>query len=338
MPPRSLLQTRAKFGYRYSKGRKQSRIKVHDRANVQNHPAHREQCNMSKTHPNWKDWQQAIRTLEFPCPADWDHHTKSRDAKRLIHSARVLLTIRDRQPLSLTDTLRSCEIFSPGSKLHPLLEKNARELATIVENLIHTRLVIFDPVQKSLSTTEHFADVQGILMFSLRHLCETKETPNDDLGLAELAKTIQEQSNDLWFTNDLVHSLTEAGECYLRRNHIACLCLCGKVIEICLKVTLVRHGPQALGDPNAGVGQIIGRLRKMVPSEYVDDGLKDVCNLINKSRIPAVHFKEEIPIPSRDQATMVVSATVDTVRRLITQPDDRSGAEREPARSGASTT
>jgi len=54
-----------------------------------------------------------------------------------------------------------------------------------------------------------------------------------------------------------------------------------------------------------------------VPGEYLDPTLTNVVNNINISRITAVHAKEKIPIPSRDQAIMVIFATRDVVRRNL---------------------
>jgi hypothetical protein len=39
-----------------------------------------------------------------------------------------------------------------------------------------------------------------------------------------------------------------------------------------------------------------------------------------ESRILAVHSKARIPVPSKDQAIMVIHAVVDTVNRVIVSP------------------
>ena len=58
-------------------------------------------------------------------------------------------------------------------------------------------------------------------------------------------------------------------------------------------------------------------LYERVPNEYLDPTLTNIANIINESRITAVHAKERIPIPSRDQAVMVIFATRDVVRRNL---------------------
>jgi len=83
-----------------------------------------------------------------------------------------------------------------------------------------------------------------------------------------------------------------------------------------MKEILLRHNVQC--DPNAMVGTLIRTIRERVPQEYMDPTLMNVVNIINTSRITAVHAREKIPVPSRDQAIMVIFATRDVVRRNLT--------------------
>ncbi len=80
---------------------------------------------------------------------------------------------------------------------------------------------------------------------------------------------------------------------------------------------LLRHGVQF--DPNAMVGTLIRAVRERVPGEYLDPNLANVANIINVSRITAVHARESIPVPSRDQAAMVIYATRDVVLRNLSR-------------------
>jgi hypothetical protein len=65
------------------------------------------------------------------------------------------------------------------------------------------------------------------------------------------------------------------------------------------------------------VGTLIKSIRERVPTEYIDPTLMNVVNIITTSRNTALHAKERIPIPSRDQAIMVIFATRDVVRRNL---------------------
>ena len=119
------------------------------------------------------------------------------------------------------------------------------------------------------------------------------------------------------YREDFLKTLEEIRICFDEDCFIAAIALCGKILEVCLKESLLRHGHQF--DLNLGVGPLIKLIREHVPNEYFDPTLMNVANIINTSRITAVHAKERIPIPSRDQAIMVIFATRDVVRRNLTR-------------------
>lgn len=117
------------------------------------------------------------------------------------------------------------------------------------------------------------------------------------------------------YREDFLKTLDEIRICFDVECFIAAIGLCGKILEVCLKEVLLRHDVRC--DPNAMVGTLIKSIRERVPSEYMDPTLLNVVNIINASRITAVHAKERVPIPSRDQAIMVIFATRDVVRRNL---------------------
>jgi hypothetical protein len=117
------------------------------------------------------------------------------------------------------------------------------------------------------------------------------------------------------YRDDFLKTLDEIRVCFDHGCFIAAIGLCGKVLEVCLKEILLRHDIRC--DPNAMVGTLIRSIRERVPGEYLDPTLLNVVNVINASRITAVHAKERIPVPSRDQAVMVIFATRDVVRRNL---------------------
>lgn len=124
----------------------------------------------------------------------------------------------------------------------------------------------------------------------------------------------QAQINEA-YREDFLVTLNEIRICFDDTCFIAAIGLCGKILEVCLKEILQRHNVQY--DPNAMVGTLIKAMRDRVPQEYLDSALTNVVNIINASRITAVHAKERIPVPSRDQAIMVIFATRDVVRRNL---------------------
>lgn len=114
---------------------------------------------------------------------------------------------------------------------------------------------------------------------------------------------------------EFLRTLEEIATCFDDECYIATIGLCGKILEVCLKEILIRH---SVGfDSNWMVGSLIRTIKEKIPSEYIDPALKNVTNIINLSRITAVHAKERIPIPSRDQAIMVIFAMRDVVRRNL---------------------
>jgi hypothetical protein len=123
--------------------------------------------------------------------------------------------------------------------------------------------------------------------------------------------------NDV-YREDFLKSLDEIRICFDAQCFIATIALSGKILEVCLKETLMRN--DITPDPNAMVGSLIRSIRERLPDVYLDPALLNVVNVINMSRITAVHAKEKIPIPSRDQATMVIFAMRDVVRRTLISP------------------
>ena len=117
------------------------------------------------------------------------------------------------------------------------------------------------------------------------------------------------------YRDDFLQTLHEVRICFDDECYIAVIALCGKILEVCLKETLLRHS--ITPDPNAMVGSLIKSIRDRLPDLYLDPALLNIVNIVNASRITAVHAKESIPVPSRDQAVMVVFATRDLVRRTL---------------------
>lgn len=132
-------------------------------------------------------------------------------------------------------------------------------------------------------------------------------------AVASLQMECQAAEVNEMYRDDFLRTLEEIRICFDEGCFIAAIALCGKILEVCLKETLLRNGVQP--DPKAGIGTLLKSIRDRIPGEYMDPTLSNVVNIINVSRITAVHAKERIPVPSRDQAIMVIFATRDVVRR-----------------------
>jgi len=112
---------------------------------------------------------------------------------------------------------------------------------------------------------------------------------------------------------DLIHDLQEMIICFNAEAYRGCLALAGVVLERTIKFILEENNIQYAQD------WMVGKLLKQVYNNevYVDPSLKNVCNIINTQRIIGVHAKEKVPIPSADQALMVIFAVKDTITRAF---------------------
>ena len=158
-------------------------------------------------------------------------------------------------------------------------------------------------------------DDDSILKFILNLFEPQDETSKT---IAELIDNcLKEEINNV-YKDDFIASLNELKICYNNKCFIACLSLSGKILEICLKQLLIDNSIKF--DDNLMIGQLLNMLTQERIERYLDQSLKEVAAIINKSRIPAVHAKEKIPVPSREQAAMVIYGVVDTINRTILSP------------------
>jgi HEPN domain-containing protein len=134
-------------------------------------------------------------------------------------------------------------------------------------------------------------------------------------AIGSLLRRCREHPINPVYSDDLLATLSELRTCFANDCYIACLALSGKLLEICLKQLFLSKGLQF--EEGWMIGQLLRKLRESDPEKYLDQSLGDIANIINKSRIPAVHSKERVPVPSREQAMMVISAVVDTVNRTL---------------------
>jgi len=117
------------------------------------------------------------------------------------------------------------------------------------------------------------------------------------------------------YKEEFLRTLEEIGICFDEGCYIAAIGLCGKILEVCLKDILTRHNIDH--EPRMMIGQLLRTVKENVKTEYLDPALASLADIINRSRTTAVHANERIPIPSRDQAVMVIFATRDVVRRNL---------------------
>ena len=137
------------------------------------------------------------------------------------------------------------------------------------------------------------------------------------LSVKELRDECERSPINSNYKEDFLRTLEEIAICFDTECYIAVIGLSGKILEVCLKEILIRHKIEF--DPNLMIGRLIGTVRDRVPREYVHPALSQLADIINKSRTTAVHAQERVPIPSRDQAVMVIFAMRDVVKRNLTR-------------------
>jgi len=126
----------------------------------------------------------------------------------------------------------------------------------------------------------------------------------------EIAPEILSKFNN---PEDIINDLKEMLICLNASSFRGCLALAGVTLERLLKEFLFRY--KIPFEKDWMVGKLIGEVERS--GQYVDPSLKNIWNIINAQRIIGVHAKERTPIPSKDQAMMVVFAVKDTTNRMI---------------------
>lgn len=244
--------------------------------------------------------------------------------------ALILKTIRDCADVSLAELMRTFGIdtmtSSPGemARQRRLLEclwrlETAGLLAHVPADLpVLDMFRLFDVAHSTWSVTPRVAELQFALEISLSDLVEVRTRPlATEVEKLATVRTGLHQCVRLGpvYRQDLFRSIEEMEVSLDHGCYIAVMALAGKVLEICLKQLCddlsIRFGDDWM------LGTLLGKLDEAGP--YLDPGLKNVANLIKLSRIPAVHAKSNIPIPSEDQAVMVVRATIDVIKRTLLQ-------------------
>jgi len=134
-------------------------------------------------------------------------------------------------------------------------------------------------------------------------------------AVAELRRDCEMVVTNRTYAEDLLASLGELDACFEHDCYIACLALSGKILEIALKQLLMDH--QIQFDDGWMIGRLLRVVRENSIPRYLDPSLHQISEIINRSRIPAVHAVERVPVPSREQAAMVINAVIETVRRTV---------------------
>ena len=139
---------------------------------------------------------------------------------------------------------------------------------------------------------------------------------NDTVAaLGALLRRCRDRPINPVYKDDFLATLTELRTCFARDCFIACLGLSGKILEICLKQVMIKHNIRF--NKTWTIGELLRKLQGAKPDLYLDQNLGAIATVIQKSRNPAVHSSNRVPLPTREQAGMVIYAVIDTVNRTL---------------------
>jgi len=118
------------------------------------------------------------------------------------------------------------------------------------------------------------------------------------------------------FESDFLKTIDEITICADNNCFIATITLSGKVLEYTAKYIISN---KINYHPNSTLGQLLPIVRDVLSREnrYFDQNLMKVAEIINYSRNHAIHSSEVVPVPSEDQANMVVAAITDFINRTL---------------------
>jgi hypothetical protein len=239
-----------------------------------------------------------------------------------INRAEVLLMIRDAEALSFQCIRDDFGIHrSPSDFRNRMLDETISALisAGLIEE-VNSREQHHQWSQAKpdaiFKVTPQLAKLQHALDLSLTKL-RTSTAPKveaEQSSLRKALKGVAAKMPECGYKKDLIVSIQELSICLCSSCYIAVMALSGKILEITIKHYFAMNSITFQNDLMLGP-----LLRKLAEQEvaYVDPGLKNVANIINLSRIPAVHAKKNAPIPSKEQASMVIFATLDVLNRFL---------------------
>jgi len=197
----------------------------------------------------------------------------------------------------------------------------------IIESLLQSEILEHgnansDDQIELITLSTRFNLIQSSLELSLSELIENVDSTmskshfSKEFNLVQIKQDLEDQLPPSNYRADLLASLAELDICLQQNAFIAVMCLSGKILEICLKHIL--SNANIIYDPNLMIGKLIAKIRESnIQEVYFDPGLGNIANIINQSRIPAVHLKDNIPVPSKNQAKMVVHAVLDLLNRTM---------------------
>lgn len=134
---------------------------------------------------------------------------------------------------------------------------------------------------------------------------------SDKINFSKLPKEIRDE---------IMYDLKELETCYYSRAYRAATILCGRILEICLhrkyyEITNIDLLEKA---PGIGLGSLVAKLKeKGINIDEIDPALMQQIHLINQARVAAVHKKNFVFFPSKEQIEAIMLYTADLIKKLF---------------------
>jgi hypothetical protein len=151
------------------------------------------------------------------------------------------------------------------------------------------------------------------------YISKLQEKPTNEISnsVRELIALAKEKEINTNYKDDFITTLNEIAICFDNECYIATIALSGKILEVTLTEILRRNNIN-IGE-KLMLGMLIRKIKERNILEYIDPALPEIAKVISYSRNGAIHYNEKIPIPSREQAIMVIFAMKDVVQRNLSK-------------------
>jgi len=135
-------------------------------------------------------------------------------------------------------------------------------------------------------------------------------------AVANLIEENRKKISEAPYGDSFLVTLREISICFENGCFNAAIALCGKILEICLRRILMQNN--LAFDNYSMAGGLLQQVNPYVPPNIIGSNFNNNSNIINVYRNAAIHVHEDaIPVPSRDEAILVIHAMRELVNSCL---------------------
>jgi hypothetical protein len=238
---------------------------------------------------------------------------------------RILRFVRDNGPVTTAQVARSTRPRpGPGREVPTsALAHSEPHVSRYLDELRELGLVEEDCAPDRWVATPRLSRLQQVLDLSLTGLLSLEpRDPRVQSELLAVTSRLEERvPPESPYRENLLETLKEISVCLDHQCWMAVMSLAGKVLEVCIKQRMVERGLPFQEDWM--LGTLLTKI-KAAGESHIGSAISNVANIINESRITAVHAKVATPTPTEAQAMLVVHAMFEVIdRTLLRRPNSR---------------